>query len=211
MPDRHPEEKLAKAADTFLRFLLRSKKTGEVIGSPQERKACDILVEEELRRSLKDRRQHPIPPRALRVAGGFWIVYRRSQNSPALTIGTGPDETIARALINRIEAEGDIILTGKACPLCGVWVDAIDENSRDATLKILEIDALLISQSSSVLGCCLDCWGQAHDRVKDELTTRHGEWMEQERMREAERETKFHRYRRAGRKVRHFLLRDARR
>ena len=207
MPDRLSKEKVAKAAETFLRFLLRSEKTGEVIGSTQERKACNILIEEELRRSLKERRQYPIPPRALRVTGGYWIVYRRSYNGPALTIGTGPDETIARALINRIEAEGDTILTGKACPLCGVWVDTIDESSRDATLKLLEIDTQLISPSSSILGCCLDCWGQAHDRVKEKLLTRHGEWMEQERIRKAEKDAKFSRCRRAGRKVRYFLLR----
>ena len=202
---RTPDE--AKAATQFLRFLLRSKKTGAVIGNRRENKAQDLLIRSELQRALDEQGRRLDPPRALRVDNGYWIVYRSRQGGPVLTVGTVLDETIVRAVINHIEAEGGPIITGKSCALCDIWMvpgegipwsKAFDKDARDATVKLLHIGADLPYERT--VGCCANCQSAAYERIEEDLLARHDAWQKDQKAR-----WQKSRWYRTGRKLRELL------
>ena len=217
MPDGPSAEKVRKANEVLHRSFLRSARRGEYFRpvSRREFKAVDIVVEEEFGRALVDRnygehRPYRTPPRALSVKDGYWIVYRRPLGGLPLALGTAPDAMVVRAVINRIEAEGDTILTGKICKLCDTWMfpangassrEGFDKDSRDATLKLIEIGVDLTRES--LPGYCGDCWGRAYKRVVEEPMAI---CKEQAARQKKERQAKFAAWRHVGRVVRRFML-----
>ena len=145
---------------------------------------------------------------------GYWIVYRRPHGGPPLTLGTAPDATVVRAVIDRIEAEGDTIITGKTCRLCDTWMypenrvlsdEGFDKDSRDATLKLSEIGVGLTAESGAgyCRGYCRGCWNRAYERTVEEPMTIY---KEEAARAKKEREAKFAAWRHLGRAVRRFML-----
>jgi len=213
MSIRYDTEKEAEAAGRFQRYLVKERERGNLISFPRgrDKMAQDYVVRCELQRMLGEQWPKGDPPRAAKFqdkdTSGYLIVYRNRQGGPAQTIRTGLDEAVVRAMISRIEAEGDTILTGKSCALCDLWMvpergiawpKVLNEDERDAALAVIE-DGFL-APSEVVIQCCSDCWHKAHERIKADLLARYDEWWETEK---AAREAS--RWHRAGRKMRSLL------
>ena len=218
MSIRYDTEKEAKAASRLQRFFVKRRKEGHHFRIPTGRdgKAAEFVVQCELQRMLDQRRLDELgiisdPPRAMKFHDkdtfGYLIVCRNRRGGPVQTISTEQDETVVKAMISRIEAEGDTILTGKACALCGVWMRperdiawrrVLNGDERDATLAVIEDG--FVPPTEAGVQCCGDCWTKAYKRIEADLLASYDEWWEAEK---AAREAS--RWYRARRKMRRFL------